>query len=109
MPFLDDERQNEPNQKEVEEIEHVAERRGARDLPLVRGKFLLTLQQLQHPVLLGCSDPAALTVLVVGQRQRRRPRPKLPQSVPGGNRMPRGAAQTARLGGGADKRTTAAR
>ena len=50
MPLLDDERQDKADQEEVEEIEHVAEGRGARDLPLVRRELFLALQELQHPV-----------------------------------------------------------
>src|SRR5580693_766204 len=91
MPFLDHERQNEPDQEEVEKIEHVAERRGARDLPLVRGQLLLTLQQLQHPILPDCSDTEALRPkhnFVVGQRNGAARLPKLPQSLRSGNRMP---------------------
>ena len=45
MPLLDDEGQDKADQEEVEEIEHVAERRGARDLPLVSRQLLLALQK----------------------------------------------------------------
>src|SRR2546425_2036646 len=44
------ERERIADQKEVEEIEHVAEVRGGDDLPLVYSQCLLSLQELQHSV-----------------------------------------------------------
>jgi len=52
IPLLDDKCQDKADQKEVEEIEHIAEGCGACDLPLVRRQLGLPLQQVQHRVLL---------------------------------------------------------
>jgi hypothetical protein len=44
VPVLHDERQNECNQEKIEEIEHVADGRGGKYLPLVDCQFLLLFQ-----------------------------------------------------------------
>ena len=48
MPRSDDEGEDIADQKEIEEIEHVAEIGGGDDLPLVEGQPVLPLQQLMH-------------------------------------------------------------
>ncbi len=48
VPTFDDKRKNKPDQEEVEEIEHVAERRGNGNLPLICGQLLLPIEQFEH-------------------------------------------------------------
>ena len=48
MPVPDNECQHKPDQEEIEEIEHVADCRGERDFPLVRGQLLLLIEKLEH-------------------------------------------------------------
>ncbi len=48
MPVSDNECQHKPDQEEVEEIDHVADRRGEGDLPLVRGQLLLPIEKFEH-------------------------------------------------------------
>ncbi len=51
VPVFDDIGQDEADQQKVEEIEHVAERRRQRDLPLVRRQLGLPFEQFEHGVL----------------------------------------------------------
>jgi hypothetical protein len=48
VPFLQDEGQDIPDQKEVKKIEHVAEIGGEDDPPLVGGQLLLSFETLEH-------------------------------------------------------------
>jgi hypothetical protein len=55
VPFLQDECQDIPDQKEVEEIEHVAQICGQDDPPLVGGQLLLLFQTIKHNRFSLCS------------------------------------------------------
>jgi hypothetical protein len=64
MPVLNDERQNERDQQEIKEVEHIADRRSGKDLPLIDGQLLLLLQMFEHRRSRRC--PAAFS----GQTRR---------------------------------------
>ena len=51
LPVLQDEGQHIADQKEIEEIEHIADIRSGDDLPLIGRQFFLFLETLQHEVL----------------------------------------------------------
>jgi len=59
VPILDDERQNECDQQEIEEIQHVADRRRGEYLPLVDGELFLPLQMFEHRALTPTLSPQA--------------------------------------------------
>ena len=51
LPLLQDEGQHIADEKEIKEIEHIADIGSGDDLPLIGGQFFLFLQALQHGVL----------------------------------------------------------
>jgi hypothetical protein len=75
MPVADDERQHEPDQEEVEEIEHVADRRRERDLPLIRSQLLLPIEKFEHgsASLFACGRSGTLFWLPKAYRKRQAP------------------------------------
>ena len=77
LPSTDDERQHIADQKEIEEIEHVAEVRSGNDLPLIARQCLLALQELQHGVAspFGRWTTTAVALIVGPWRAKSAPKP----------------------------------